>query len=99
VLDGKEFLSTGRCAAKDIQYYKPQVCIVVPQAKDFSDLSVLAASGARNYRDAINALNWLTGIDSIPHASKMKGEKPFYFDISATTRAKLKEFAARNQGF
>jgi hypothetical protein len=96
VLGGKEFLSTGKCVANDIQYYKPQACIVVPQAKDFSDLSVLAASGAHNYRDALNGLNWLAGIDNIPHASKIKGEQPLSFDVSATVRTKLKEFASRH---
>jgi len=93
---GKEFLSTGRGVANDIQYYKPQACIVVPQAKDFSDLSILAASGAHNYRDAINSLNWLTGIDNIPQASKMKGERPLSFDVTGTMLAKLKGFVARN---
>jgi hypothetical protein len=97
VLGGKEFLSTGRCVANDIQYYKPQACIVVPEAKEFSDLSVLAASGARNYRDTINSLNWLSGIDNIPQASKMKGEKPLSFDVPDTTRAELKEFVASNK--
>jgi hypothetical protein len=93
----KDFLSTGRCVVNDVQYYKPQPCIVVPQAKTAAELSILAGSGARNYRDAINALNWLTGVDNIPSMSKVKGESPPSFDISATARAKLKEFAARNQ--
>src|SRR5260370_4081221 len=63
--DGKGMLSTGRCVVNDVQYFKPQASIVVPHAKDFSDLSTLAASGARNYRDAINGLNWLAGIDHV----------------------------------
>lgn len=91
VNDGKGMLSTGRCAVNDVQYFKPQACIVVPQSKNFGDISVLAASGAANYRDAINGLNWLTGIDSVSHMSK----QPLHFDLPKDAFAKLKQFAVQ----
>jgi hypothetical protein len=89
--DGKGMLSTGRCVVNDVQYFKPQACIVVPQAKDFSDLSTLAASGARNYRDAINGLNWLAGIDNVARMT----EEPLHFDLPKDAFVKLKQFAAQ----
>ena len=88
---GNGMLSTGRCVVNDVQFFKPRACIVVPQAKNFNDLSRLAASGAHNYRDAINGLNWLTGTDDL---SRMADEPP-YFDLPKDAFGKLKQFAAQ----
>jgi len=91
--DGKGMLSTGRCVVNDVQYFKPQACIVVPQARGFSDLSALGASGARNYRDAINGLNWLAGIDNVARRT----DEPLHFDLPKDAFVKLKQFARMNE--
>jgi hypothetical protein len=88
---GKGLLSKGRCSVNDVQYFKPQACIVIPQSKDDADLSMVAASGAHNYRDAINALNWLGGTNDLPQI----GEKLLYFDLPKDVFLKLKQFAAQ----
>jgi hypothetical protein len=97
VNNGKDFLSSGKCLANDVRYYKPQACIVVPKAQDFSDLANLAASGARNYRDTINALNWLAEFAHIADKTRAIGGKPKYFELRVDALGMLKEFAANNQ--
>jgi hypothetical protein len=88
---GKELLSAGRCAVSDIQYFKLQACIVVPQAKSLADLSVLSGSGARNYRDAISGLNWLTGTGDIYKSGKL------HIDLPSAAFGKLRELAAKTK--
>jgi hypothetical protein len=84
-----EFLSTGSCTVHDWQYYEPPSCIVIPTANSPDEMSRLAMLNPRNRFDVVNNFNWLNGFQ-IPLGAPVQKLK---FPV-----AKIKEFAARNQG-
>lgn len=93
---GVSMVKNGKCPIQDVQFFKPQACIVLPQMTTMEELSRAAISGVRDFHDALNPLNWLGGINDVPEQAQMEGQKPLVFKISDSGLALLKKFVAEN---
>lgn len=100
---GGGFMSNGRCVVNDIQYYKPQACITLPDPRDKDSLwAPNLAKEKHDSRDAISGLNWLMEIAvnwrDVSNDREIFPDRPLLENILQAMRTKIKEFAARNQG-